>query len=85
MGAHVGPRSEANQIRKDVAKRDPYWGAQLVAAAAILLDLALANKLTIGPFWLLPSLETLVLLGLVAASPHPRWRHSPCDGGSQWS
>jgi uncharacterized membrane protein len=76
MSAHAGPRSEANRIREDIDKRDPYWGAQLVAAVAILLDLALADKLTIGPFWLLPSLEALVLLGLVAVSPHPRWRHS---------
>jgi hypothetical protein len=77
MSAHAGPRGDADELRDDFEKRDPYWGAQLIAAAAILLDFALADKLTIGPSWLPPSLEVLVLLGLIAASPHPRWRHSP--------
>jgi uncharacterized membrane protein len=55
----------------------PLLGPQLVVAAAIALDLALPNKLTIGPSWLLPSLEGLLLLGLAMASPRPRVRHSP--------
>lgn len=77
MSAGAGPRTGRHRFRGEFAKHDPYWGPQLVAAAAILLDFSLADKLTIGPFWLLPSLEVLVLIGLVAASPHPRWRHSP--------
>ena len=60
-----------------LAKHDPFWGPQLVAAAAILLDLALPEKLTIRPTWLLPALEGLALAGLILASPHPRMRHSP--------
>jgi hypothetical protein len=55
----------------------PYWGPQAVVLAALLLDLALPAKLTIGPTWLLPSVEALLLLGLVVASPHPQVRHSP--------
>jgi uncharacterized membrane protein len=58
-------------------RRLPYWAPQLVILAAILLDLALPDKLTIGPYWLLPALEGVLLLGLAAASPHPRWRHNP--------
>jgi hypothetical protein len=58
-------------------RRLPYWGPQLVVLAAILLDLALPEKLTIGPTWLLPALEGVLLLGLMSASPHPRWRHNP--------
>ncbi len=57
--------------------RLPYWGPQLVVLAAILLDLALPEKLTIGPYWLLPALEGVLLVALAAASPHPRWRHNP--------
>jgi hypothetical protein len=60
-----------------LARRDPLWGPQLLIAAAILLDLALPDKLTVGPTWLLPSLEGLALIGLSASSPHPRVRHSP--------
>ena len=60
-----------------LVKHDPFWGPQLVVAAAISLDIALPGKVTIGPHWLLPAVEGLLLIGLVAASPHPRLRHSP--------
>jgi hypothetical protein len=55
---------------------DPSWAPQLIVAAALALDLALPDKLTIGPFWLLPSVEGALLLGLLAMTPHPRVRHS---------
>jgi hypothetical protein len=58
-------------------RRLPYWAPQTVVLVAILLDLALPDKLTIGPAWLLPSLEGVLLVALIAASPHPRWRHNP--------
>lgn len=67
----------AGGIAAALARHDPFWAPQLVVAAAILLGLALPEKLTIGPRWLLPSAESLLLIGLVAASPHPRMRHSP--------
>jgi hypothetical protein len=59
-----------------VQRSNPFWGAQLVVAAALLLDLSLPEKLTLGPTWLLPSVEGLLLAGLVIASPRPRIRHS---------
>jgi hypothetical protein len=64
-------------VRGTLSRYDPYWGAQSLIAAAILLDLSLSEKLTVGPNWLLPSLEGLALLGLTSASPHPRMRLSP--------
>ncbi len=64
-------------IKGALEKHDPFWGPQLIVLAAIVLDLSLPEKLTIGPTWLLPSVEGLLLLGLVIASPHPRMRHSP--------
>jgi hypothetical protein len=75
----IGARSRHTEeaVEGELRRHNPFWGPQLVAAAAILLDLALPEKLTIGPKWLLPSLEALVLVGLVAASPNPRIRHSP--------
>ena len=54
----------------------PYWEPQLVVAVALGLDLALPNKLTIGPTWLLPAVEGGLLVALVVASPHPAARHS---------
>lgn len=58
-------------------RRAPFWGPQLVVLAALLLDLALPARLTVGPSWLLPSVEGLLLLGLAIASTHPRAHHSP--------
>jgi uncharacterized membrane protein len=55
---------------------DPFLGAQLVVAGAIALDVFLPARLTIGPSWLLPSIEGLLLVALVVVSPHPRWRES---------
>ncbi len=55
----------------------PYWGPQLVVMVAILLDLILPTELTIGPSWLLPSIEGVLLLALAGVSPHPNIRHHP--------
>jgi hypothetical protein len=55
----------------------PYWGPQLVVMVAILLDLVLPNQLTLGPSWLLPSIEGALLIGLAMVSPHPSVRHHP--------
>ncbi len=76
MSAGAGRRSDKDRVRDEIEKTDPWWGAQIVAACAITLQFALTNKLTVGPFWLLPGLEALVLIALIAVSPHPRWRHS---------
>ncbi|MFL5862068.1 MAG: hypothetical protein ACJ780_15030, partial [Solirubrobacteraceae bacterium] len=64
-------------VRSALTRFDPYWGAQLVLGAAILLGLTLSEKVTVGPRWLLPALEGLALVGLIIASPHARMRHSP--------
>jgi hypothetical protein len=64
-------------VRATFTRYDPYWGGQVVIAGAILLDLSLAEKVTLGPSWLVPALEALALVGLTMASPHPRLRHSP--------
>jgi hypothetical protein len=69
-------RVDIDTISAAIAKRDPVLGAQLVVAAAILLDLSLPEKLTLGPTWLLPSAEGLLVIGLIGSSPHPRMRHS---------
>ena len=56
----------------------PFWGPQLVILVAIIIDVTLPDRLVpFGPRWLLPGLELLLLIGLVAASPQPRARHSP--------
>ena len=61
--------SIARRFRVDLERPDPYWPAQLAALAAILLYVTLPNKLTIGPNWLVPVLEVLVLVALVLTTP----------------
>ncbi|MGI8556807.1 MAG: hypothetical protein ACR2ND_00610 [Solirubrobacteraceae bacterium] len=52
------------------SQREPYWPAQLTVLAALLLQVALPARLTIGPSWLIPTFEGLLLLGLVFGMPH---------------
>jgi uncharacterized membrane protein len=74
--SHV--RSEGAAELSRIEHMLPFWGPQLVILVAILIDLALPERLVpFGPPWLVPSLEVVLLIGLVAASPQPRWRHSP--------
>jgi hypothetical protein len=65
-----------DQVISRVEKLDPFWGPQLIVAGAILLDVSLPDKLTLGPTWVLPSFEGLLLIGLFIISPLPRMRHS---------
>jgi uncharacterized membrane protein len=55
----------------------PFWGPQLIVACAIALQFALPERLTVGPTWLLPGLEALLLIGLIFFSPQQHLRHSP--------
>ncbi|HEX4009757.1 MAG TPA: hypothetical protein VHX62_07105 [Solirubrobacteraceae bacterium] len=72
---HEAIRDE-QALRTEVVRHDPFWAPQLIIAAAILLDLSLAEKVTLGPTWLLPAVEAAALISLMAVSPHPRLRHS---------
>jgi hypothetical protein len=54
---------------EEFERDDPLWPAQLAILAALLLYLALPPKLTIGPNWLLPAAELIVLAALFAAAP----------------
>jgi hypothetical protein len=46
------------------------WPAELTVLVAILVELLYPTRLTVGPFWLIPSLEAVLLLGLFLATPH---------------
>jgi hypothetical protein len=63
MSGHL--RREAHRLNRRVEKGDPLWPAQLAVAIAIGLHLTLSDKLVIGPIWLIPAVEGLLLLTLV--------------------
>jgi uncharacterized membrane protein len=51
------------------AGTEPHWPPQLTVVAAIALQLLLPGRLTVGPKWVLPTLEAIMLLALFVASP----------------
>jgi uncharacterized membrane protein len=59
---------------------EAFWPVQLTILAAIVLQLTLPERLTIGPTWLVPALEGALLIGMFLATPkelegeHPRRR-----------
>jgi hypothetical protein len=72
-------RRELGRLDRRVAEGDPLWPAQLAVGVAIGLRLTLSQQLVIGPKWLVPAVEGLLLLALVVVSPRRAsrvgWRH----------
>jgi hypothetical protein len=63
--------ADVQRAEAQLAVDDPFWPAQIAVLTALILYIALPDKLTLGPDWLLPAAEGLLLAGLVWASP---WR-----------
>jgi hypothetical protein len=72
-------RRELERSRRRVEKGDPLWPAQLAVATVIALHLTLSDRLVVGPRWLVPAVEGLLLVTLVVITPprasRVRWRH----------
>jgi uncharacterized membrane protein len=67
---------ETHRLADRVEHGDPYWPSQLAVALAIALNLALVDKVTIGPTWALPAIEGLLLVALVVVVPRRATVHS---------
>jgi hypothetical protein len=52
-------------VAEEIGRDDPLWPGQLAMLAGLLLYVALPSKLTIGPDWLVPAAEALLLVALV--------------------
>lgn len=50
--------------------QEPRWPASLAVAAALVLYVTLPDRLTIGPTWLIPTGEALLLVPLTVTSPY---------------
>jgi uncharacterized membrane protein len=48
----------------DALRTEPFWQAQATLVGALILYLTLPSKLTVGPNWLMPALELLLVAGL---------------------
>jgi uncharacterized membrane protein len=69
-------QKEAERVRDRVERGDPYWPAQLTVAVAIGLNFALSERVTVGPTWLLPAVEAVLLVALVVIAPARATKHS---------
>lgn len=56
---------------------EPFWEAQLAVLVTVLLYVALPARLTVGPRWLVPSLEGVLLVGLAISTPYRHHTQSP--------
>jgi uncharacterized membrane protein len=63
--------------RRELGVVEPFWEAQLAILVAAVLYAALPSRLTVGPRWLLPSLEGVLLLGLAISTPYRHHTQSP--------
>jgi hypothetical protein len=70
QGWTAATREGAPQVQP--ARHVAYWPAQLCVLAAILLQVGLSTRLTVGPRWLLPALEGVLLIGLAATTSRGR-------------
>lgn len=52
-----------------VTQGEPRWPVSLAIVASIVLQLALPEKVAFRPRWLLPALQGLMLIGIIAANP----------------
>jgi len=65
------------RLERHVRNEEPFWPAQLAAAVALGLYITLPNKVVIGPSWLIPAVEGILLLGLVVSTPTRHRDQSP--------
>jgi uncharacterized membrane protein len=51
------------------ARSERHWPPQLIVAIAIALQLLLPDRLSVGKHWFVPSIEAVMLISLIIASP----------------
>jgi len=49
---------------------EPFWEAQVAVLATVVLYVALPSRLTVGPRWVVPTLEGVLLIGLIISTPY---------------
>jgi uncharacterized membrane protein len=66
---------EAAVVRARIERGDPYWPAQLTVAIVIVVNLALPERVTAGPSWLVPGVAAALLVALVILAPARAAQH----------
>ena len=68
-GALRSGSMDALARERPASSAEPFWPAQLAAAAALALYVTLPHALIMGPRWLVPGVEGVLLLGLMITTP----------------
>ncbi|HXE46396.1 MAG TPA: hypothetical protein VN635_14530 [Conexibacter sp.] len=76
-GPRRGARIDLRHVRARLEQGDSLWPAQAAVALAIALSFGLSKEVLIGPHWLLPGVETVLLAWLVVIAPRRATEHSP--------
>lgn len=63
------PTSQPGRFYPPPAGPEAFWPIQVTVLAAIGLQIGLSKRLTVGPSWLVPALEGVLLFGLSMATP----------------
>jgi hypothetical protein len=69
-------RVDLRHVRTRIEQGDPLWPAQVAVAVAIALNLGLSKEVMVGPRWLLPGVEAVLLAALVVVAPRRATSHS---------
>ena len=69
-------RVDIRHVHERIERGDAFWPAQLAVAVAILLNLGLSKEVLVGPRWVLPSVEALLLVALFVVAPRRATTHS---------
>jgi uncharacterized membrane protein len=77
--AELAGRADAGIRRRypPPARPEPAWPAQAAILAAIVLQLLLPDRITVGPRWTLPVIEAALLVAFVIATPRALERPHP--------
>jgi uncharacterized membrane protein len=67
---------EAGRVADRIQHGDAYWPAQLAVAITIAIGFAQPERVMAGPSWLLPAIEAVLLVALVAITPRRATDHS---------
>lgn len=75
----VTTREESAEAWGLPSRREPRWPASLAAVCCLALYITLPERLTLGPSWLFPVLESILLVPLNVVWPHRRSDEPPAQ------
>jgi uncharacterized membrane protein len=69
-------RADWRHVLERLEQGDPLWPAQVAVAVAIALNFGLSKEVLVGPRWLLPGVELVLLGWLVVIAPRRATTHA---------